>query len=327
MIKNIKAGQDGREIMRAKPKQYSSSQISPSGEIWESPRDMSGMYTHMLLEDFCGSYSVFFSPNWHDRHFYDIEPSSDPLKNILTLQEPWDLDRILDRFLSEITRILIEHRKAHVEIIIWKDNDGSVKGISFKPLKPIISITGIHKSLFISRQYSKNFCLYRIEHKRLIVFDLHDLGYSRQFFTRILKRINKRDITKVSDFTFNKNLEFDFTKYAENEDYQLLKNTKGIHWYGRNSSNQYMDSFYLVWREAKFRCLRKRIFDYLLDKINAALIPYRGLACFSGKVIANCKNVDYSQEFEKLQNGEISVSQFSDKLYLNPKIVAKTEDE
>ena len=160
MIKNIKAGQDGREIMRAKSKQYSSSQISPSGEIWESPRDMSGMYTHMLLEDFCGSYSVFFSPNWHDRHFYDIEPSSDPLKNILTLQEPWDLDRILDRFLSEITRILIEHRKAHVEIIIWKDNDGSVKGISFKPLKPIISITGIHKSLFISRQYSKNFCLY-----------------------------------------------------------------------------------------------------------------------------------------------------------------------
>ena len=49
MIKNIKAGQDGREIMRAKSKQYSSSQISPSGEIWESPRDMSGMYTHMLL--------------------------------------------------------------------------------------------------------------------------------------------------------------------------------------------------------------------------------------------------------------------------------------
>ena len=121
---------------------------------------------------------------------------------------------------------------------------------------------------------SQKFCLYRrIEHERLIGFDLHDLGYSRQFFTRILKRINKRDITKVSDFTFNKNLEFDFTKYAGSADYQLLKETKGIHWYGRNSSNQYMGSFYLVWREAKVRCLRKRIFDYLLDKINAALIP------------------------------------------------------
>ena len=82
----------------------------------------------------------------------------------------------------------------------------------------------------------------------------------------------------------------------------------------------------IVWREVKVRCLRKRIFDYLLDKINAALIPYRGLACFSGKVIANCKNADYSQDFEKLQNGEISVSQFSDRLYLKPEIVEKTED-
>ena len=71
---------------------------------------------------------------------------------------------------------------------------------------------------------------------------------------------------------------------------------------------------------------RKRILDYLLDKINEALIPYHGLAGFSGKVIANCKNVDYSQDFEKLQNGEISVSQFSDRLYLNPEIVEKTED-
>ena len=43
-------------------------------------------------------------------------------------------------------------------------------------------------------------------------------------------------------------------------------------------------------------------------------------------MILNCKNVDYSQDFEKLQNGEISVSQFSDRLYLNPEIVEKTED-
>lgn len=288
---------------------------------------MSEMYTHMLLEDFCRNYSIDLSADWNNHHFYNIEPSSDLLKNLLTLQEPRDLDRILDRLFSEITRILIEYGKAFVEIIICKDNNGNVKGISFKPFKPIISIIGAHKTLFASRLHSKKIHLYSIDNKKLVIFDLRDLGYSRQIFTRILKRINKWEITKVSDFTFKKNLEFDFTKYTESADYQLLNNTKEIYWYGRNSRNPYMNSFYLVWREAKFIGLRKHFLDYILDKINTALMPYRDFAGFSGTIIANRKNIDYSQDFEKLQKGEMTTSQFSDRLYRRKETTVEVKNE
>ena len=98
------------------------------------------------------------------------------------------------------------------------------------------------------------------------------------------------------------------------EEYQLLKNTKEIYWYGRNNHNQFMDDFYLLWRTAKFKEFKREILDYLLRKINTALLPYRNIANFSGEIITHCKESNYSQDFDRLQKSDLTISQFSNKL-------------
>ena len=127
-------------------------------------------------------------------------------------------------------------------------------------------------------------------------------------------RTSKEIIRNLLNDSF-KNLKFDLTKYTQSEEYQLLKNTKEIYWYGRNNHNQFMDDFYLLWRTAKFKEFKREILDYLLRKINTALLPYRNIANFSGEIITHCKESNYSQDFDRLQKGDLTISQFSNKLY------------
>lgn len=301
--------------MRVNMNQSSSSRVSPPDEIWIRHLDMSEMYTYMLLDDFCREYSIDLSPDWDSHQFYAVESDSDSLINMLTFQKPWDLNRILRELFSQITGVLIEYGKVFLEIVDWKDENGNLTGISFELLKPLASFPIVKKTKFVSITYDKKIHMYSINAEKLIVFDLRDLGYSRRLFTAILKRINRREITRITDFSLEENLEFSFQKYVSNAEYQLLKNTKKIYWYGRNSRNQYMSSVYLVWREAKFLELKKKFLDYILDKINEKIKLYADHAEFAGTITADCKSADYSRDFQKLQRGEISLKQFSDKLY------------
>lgn len=301
--------------MRNNKNQYSAIQSSPQCEIWGKQQRKMGMYTHMLSEDFTRGYSIDLSMNRDNYNFYKIEPLGDPLGAMLSVHEARFLEYGFDKILSEITQTLIMKGKAYVEVVLWKDHDGSVKGISFHPLKPIFSFIGPKKAYFVSQQFNNRMCPYYIDRKRLIIFDLHNLGYSRRLFTRVLKKIDKLNVTGIANLSMDENLKFDFTKYNSLREYNLLKYTRKIYWYGRDSSNQYMNGFYLIWRGIKLQELKKHILDYLLEKINATMFLYHDEANFSGKIIANCKKTDYAQDFEKLMKGEISLSQFSDVFY------------
>ena len=52
-----------------------------------------------------------------------------------------------------------------------------------------------------------------------------------------------------------------------------------------------MDDFFFTFYgvTAKFKEFKREILDYLLRKINTALLPYRNIANFSGEIITHCK--------------------------------------
>lgn len=308
--------------MRALTTKYSASRISPSNEMRLKKWNISEVYTHMFLNDFCGYYSIDLSSNQNvsaSGKFYNIEPESELLKKILTFNAPRELDYMLNESFSCITRTLVERGKAFVEIVIWKDKDGNIAGITFEVLKPMLSFSGIKRRHFISILNNKKLRLYSIGKKKIIVFDLHELGYSRYYFRRMLKKINRLNFSKLTNLLVEREPGFDFKKYNENAEYKLLKNTKKIYWYGRNRRNQYMNDFYLVWRESHLLNLRERFLNYILNKVNGSLKSLGECYEFAGIITANCRNVDFSHDFSKLQSGEINLSQFGDILYEAPK--------
>ena len=109
MRKNIKVAGVGAKTMNHEIENLKSSQISPNFEVHKNSKVLSGLYTQMLLDDFCRSYSIEFSVDENRQCFYDISPVDDTLKSILSSQQPWEFENIMDDLLSHMTALSLIH--------------------------------------------------------------------------------------------------------------------------------------------------------------------------------------------------------------------------
>lgn len=295
-----------------------SSQSSPKVACFPKGKPVSGVYPFMFIQDFCASFSIGLAshPLERDRNFYTVEPSYDSLKNLLCFEDFTFLEYNMDKLLTGAMEDLISYGKAYFEIVSWRDTEGKVKGISFAPIKPLAEFKGRDKTLFASVLYDKSLKWYCIENRNLIVLQLKDLGFSRFSLQRLLKKISKYDLTNVSDMSLNPGKTgFDFSEYIRKSEFNLLKTTKRVYWYGRNGDNQYLSESYLLYRAARFKMLRKNFLSYMIRQINTGLQYHKMEAGFCGKLVVNCEDVDYMNEFKKLWAGEINTSQLSEQVF------------
>lgn len=290
------------------------SQSSPEVACLQARKSVSGAYPFMFIQDFCASFSSDLSLHSlnQDRDFYMVEPPDDSLKNYLCFQDFMFLEYNMDKLLAGAMEDLISYGKAYLEIVSWRDTEGNIKGISFARVTPLAVFRVKDKTLFVSMLYNKKLKWYCIENRNLIVLQLKDLGFSHRSFQRLLKRMKEYDLTNVSDMSLNpEKTGFDFSEYIRKNDFTLLKTTKRVYWYGRKGNNQYLSESYLLYRAAKFKMLRKEFLDYMIQQINKGLNHHKIEAEFCGKLVVNCEDIDYMDEFEKLWSGKINTSQLS----------------
>lgn len=296
--------------------EYFSSQKSPKVTCIQLKkyRDKIQRYRNMFLDDFCQWFSIDLRQDRSNRtqNFYDIAPLEDTLKDLLLFKNPQFLEYALDKLLAEIMQDMICYGKAYLEIVTWRDKKGNVHGISLVLIKPIIAFRGKNRTIFLVRQYDKKIKVFCIENHNIILFKMKNLGISHNHIRRILKKIDKHNILNIINTTLNSRKNgFDFDEYVHMSEYELLKETRDIYWYGRNGSNSYMSESYLLYRAAKFKTLRRNALKYLLQKINEGLEKHKYEVGFDGKLVANCENIDYEKEFKKLWRGEINISELS----------------
>lgn len=272
----------------------------------------------MFIQDFCASFSIGLAPHPldRDRDFYRVEPPDDSLKDFLCFEDFMFLEYNMDELLTGAMEDLVSYGKAYLEIVSWRDTEGSVKGISFAPVKPFVVLKGRSKTLFASVLYNRKLKWYCIENRNLIVLRLKDLGFSRFSVQRLLKKIKQYDLTSVTDMSLTpEKTGFDFSEYIRKSEFNLLKTTKRVYWYGRNSDNRYLSESYLLYRAVKFKMLRKEFLNYMIGKINEGLKNHKNEFGFNGEIVTDCDSTDYMGEFERLWAGEINTSQLSKNVF------------
>lgn len=295
-----------------------SSQSSPEVACLQMRKSVSGAYPSMFIQDFCASFSIGLAPHPldRDRDFYRVEPPDDPLKDFLRFEDFMFLEYNMDKLLTGAMEDLISYGKAYLEIVSWRDTEGKVKGISFAPVNPFAVLKGRDQTLFVSVLYDKKLKWYCIDNRNLVVLQLKDLGFSRFSLQRLLKKIKEYDLTNVTDMSLNpEETGFDFSEYIRKSEFNLLKTTKKVYWYGRKGDNQYLSESYLLYRAARFKMLRKDFLNYMIHQINACLHYHKVEAGFCGELVVNCEDIDYMNEFEKLWAGEINTSQLSKQVF------------
>ena len=297
-------------------KAYFTSQKSPNSACINSRRKTSSAYQHMFLEDFCRGFSFELAEDPDDRFFYDVTPEGAMLKKLLTFQKYDFLKYDLDQLLSHIMRTLVFSGKAFLEIVQITDADKNVVGIALVPFEPILSFRCSSNTYFASIQKDKKIRFFKIGNSNLINFRLSDLGFWRYYFKLYYKYLRCLDILEVSDMSLSaKETSFDFDVWKAKREYKLLKCSRKIGWYGRNTSNQYMSEAYLLYRIIQWRSLRKRFLEYFLEQINASLKPICKNLKINGVLFSKCISYDYDDLLQKLYTGEINYNQLGDYVF------------
>jgi len=290
----------------------------------QSPQCVNGLkkyknslYTDMLLRDLTNSFSICLSPKENRNCFYFVEPAKDSLENLLSIRTyRWD-DYDFDKLLDEITWYLVVNGKAYLEIVLWKNDEGDYVGLSFEPIHSKRSIFFQTKYYFWGENTSGERISFSIDKKRIICFDLKEIGLSRYYFINLFRRIARINILNSTNFIVDSKLQgkYNSEEHIRRNEFLLLKYTKKIFWYGRNGSNQHLSESYLLYRAAHLKLWRKRFLDYLIEKLNDGLKRYKEEVGFEGKIKVKECEYDYLKELERYKSGEINAEQLANMVF------------
>ena len=293
--------------------EYTSSRQHPSYSYNRTYQD--GLYTHMLLEDFSSSFSITFSVSREDEKFYRVEPNNDKLKNYLSFEDRgffrYDLDKILQRTMY----ILLTTGMAHIEIVLWKNRENQIIGISLEPFSAVSVLRLPKQHLFFTQKPDKTAQFFSVSSRHIITLDLKDLGFPRSYFRKLFRRMKPFE-TNIYSLALKKNKQnIDFAALTKKQDFEFLKLTSRIGWFGRHSSNPNFSEAYLLLRSIRFRTLKKRFLEYLLTQINLGLTEFQTELGFSGQITTAEFDTEHTEIWKNMQEGKCGFSTVSDHVF------------
>lgn len=271
----------------------------------------SSSYGHIFFEDFSQGFSSTFMPIGTHDAFYHITPENDALRKLLLFKHSSNLDALLDQLLGEIMCYLLINGKTYVEIVPFLNQEEAVNGIEFVCVPAKRHWVRHSKYTLTARESDGRLIKFDIDLNRLVIFDLKDLGFHRNYFRKLANRLTEFDATNGSELMLDPKMKgiFDYEKYHKSIDFKLLKGTRSIYWYGRSSSNQYLSESYLLYREMQYKNLRYKFLEYILGQINAKMDNLKAEWGFLGKITAGVSLSHYEESFFQYSEGKINTSQ------------------
>lgn len=299
--------------MKTRQHDYISSQQSPYFLPYKR-RYRESQYSYMFLEDFSGWFSSEFTPIGKRDEFYSVIPENDILKRLLLFSDCSYFDYSFDKLLSKIMHYLLINGRTYLEIVSLMNQESVVEGIEFVCVPAKYRGTRLGKCNFVALNPQNKVINFSIDRKRLVIFDLKDLGFHRNYFRRIINHLSLFDATNAFEFMRDSKMKeiFNFKEHQKYMEYKLLKDTSSIHWLGRNYSNQHLSESYHLYRTIQYKVLRYKFLQYILDQINAGLDKSKSEWGFAGNISVSVSLEHYEEAFSRYSKGEINASTLGD---------------
>ncbi|EDT70228.1 hypothetical protein CJD_A0428 [Clostridium perfringens D str. JGS1721] len=268
----------------------------------------------MFTQDFSFNFSISLRKSRKHKKFYEIKAPDEKLEQLLNFNRVHFLKYDLDNILSSNVKDLLLYGRAYVEKVLCYDSDNNLVGISFYPFHYKNQISIGKKLYYRIKKYNGDIESGIVEHKNLIIFKLKDLGYSKRYFKRKIKRLGELNLPDF-DLYSNQNSGFDLLLYNKRQDYKFLKIMKDVYWNGRNYSNEYVSYPYSLYRVMKFDLIRNKFLEYLLKGYNTALKELGEKYGFSGEIVYESKVEEYDSLINDLKNGKKNCKQVSESIF------------
>ena len=204
-----------------------------------------------------------------------------------------------------------------IEIVISKDENGDLVGLSLLPFDAIKYATVNNISYFISKNHKKKFIFFKIPTCHYIEFDLKKLELENKYFKKLFCKLRNLDKSIVTEYLLNDKMKskFNYDAWIRRQEFLILQYPHKIGWYGRHSSNKLLSESYLLYRSVKYKLFSQKCLKYLLQSINDALKVISDEIGASGEIIVTIPLIDYKHEWQRYVNGELSASELSNIIY------------
>lgn len=287
--------------------------------IYHLPKE--NIYKDKFFEDLSSGYSFILGETNKNRNFLTFEPINCNLSKLIKGKHHYDLSYDIEQVISSVTYSLMAFGKAYVHIkpeyttSIEHDNNETkiLSSIEIREVKGFVKRQNKTHFIFCCRGYNRETSDIAIQRKQLIVFDIRDLGYHKRYFTNILRKLGKCDITLFSTSMITNNLDgYDFTVHSKKSKLQELRALKDIGWLFNTDG---LSDSYILYKKIQEDQLRLRFLNYILGKLNSGFENY--IVDAGGKLVAHVKEKNYNQLWKDYSDGKLTGTELTNILYHN----------
>lgn len=266
------------------------------------------IYSQRFYQDlFCG-YAYSLRQNMLDtKDFFRIVSDNTNVEKIFSNSNHYNFFNELEETIDSALYSLAVYGKAYVYV---KPEYEEIENESGKVNKELCSLSisevkgVLKKESFYYKTYPNEVSKFDIGEGTLIILDLKELGYRRNYFTRLVKKIGKFDAISASYQLLNKEPSYDFNVHIKKSQKRFLKNVSNIGWmFGTEG----LSESYILYKEIKMRLFKMKNLQYVLGKINKVVVE-NYINDNSFEIKADAKNIAYKEVWEKYQEGKFTNS-------------------
>ena len=203
--------------------------------LYRRPKE--SIYSHRFFEDLCSGYSFVLGEKNGKEDFFDFEPNDCYLSKVIKGNHYYNWRYDLEQMISNVTYSLIAFDRAFVYLIpdyTIKDDNGDkvLSSIKVAEIKGFVKKRKKDYILFCCEDKKGMVNEIKMKSGQLIELDIKELGYRKRYFSNIIRKLEKCDITKSSSIILGSNLDgYDFSVHSKRGKLQELKASKDIGWF------------------------------------------------------------------------------------------------
>lgn len=274
---------------------------------YRSPKN--SIYSHRFFNDLASGYSFFLGKKGENRDFFTLDPDGCKIKNLLKGRYHYYSSYDIEQIISRIAYSLMVYGKAyiyiHPEYSVKKADDGTTTQIlsSFEigEIMGFIKKKSKEEIVFCRKGFNSEVEDIQMSKKQLVILDIRELGFSKRYFPRVLKKLSKCDITaKSTDMITNHSDVYDFMYHSESKKLAELRAIRKIGW---SFGTEKLSDSYIMYKKIQEDELRLHFLEYIVKKINDGLHEFLGDD--SGELVAHINRKEYRQLWNDYKEGKI----------------------
>ncbi len=278
-------------------------------KIYKRPID--NLYSLNFFNELFTGYSYSLNERkFEGRDFFNISPKDSGIEKLFNNSRCYDFSNSFEQTINSALYSMAVYGKAYIFIRAEYTEKTEEKGNVNKVLKSldIHEVKGVLKNdIFYYKTYSKGISYFTISEGSLIILDLKELGYKRNYFTKLIKKLGTYDVTSDSLELINNEPAYDFNTHVSINRIRFLKKVSDIGWeFGTDG----LSESYILYKEIKMKLFKKRMLQYVLEKINEVIVE-KYVQDKDFRIEAMTGNIDYEEVWNKFQSGELTVTDLS----------------